>query len=190
MGHLYSTPIGRQPGSLYGHHLPKSFKAQGISEQNANYIINNRSPAFQKAASTQIKKWQVFCLVRDADPSKPSLNDLADYVRFLDREMKTARSIRTYFGAIENCLDIPCKQFMSHSSIQALLTIVAHNKPTIPVLPGEIWDADRVILHFIDMPENTSLTNLQLSKKCIVLLMLASGRRKGDIMALDVSGNL
>ena len=33
------------------------------------------------------------------------------------------------------------------------------------------------------------MTNIQLSKKCIVLLMLASGRRKADLMALDVSPN-
>ena len=57
----------------------------------------------------------------------------------------------------------------------------------IPKLPGEIWDADLVLNYMVKMPSNYRLSNLQLSEKCIVLLMLASRRHKADIMALDVS---
>ena len=55
------------------------------------------------------------------------------------------------------------------------------------MLPEEIWDADQVIFHFIEMPDNVALNNLQLSKKCFLLLMISSGRRKANLLALDVS---
>ena len=53
--------------------------------------------------------------------------------------------------------------------------------------PGEIWDADRLICYMINLPSNNFLSNIQMSTKCILFLMLASGRQKCDIMALDVS---
>ena len=187
MGQLYSSPVGRQPGSLYGHHLRRSFQDQGISAKNANYIIDNRSTSFQKAASTQIRKWENFCLAREVDAHNPSLNDLANYIRFLDKELQTGRGIKKYFATVEYCLSTECKSLIFNSSIRSLLTIVAHNKPTIPMLPEEIWDADKVIFHFIEMPDNIALTNLQLSKKCFLLLMISLGRRNADLLALDVS---
>ena len=187
MGQLYSSPVGRQPGSLYGHHLRRSFQDQGISAKNANYIIDNRSTSFQKAASTQIRKWENFCLAREVDAHNPSLNDLANYIWFLDKELQTGRGIKKYFATVEYCLSTECKSLIFNSSICSLLTIVAHNKPTIPMLPEEIWDADKVIFHFIEMPDNIALTNLQLSKKCFLLLMISLGRRNADLLALDVS---
>ena len=147
MGPLHSTSTGSKPGSLYGHHLHKTFKAQGISERNANHIIDNKSSAFQKTASTQIRKWEFFCLAREIDPSKLSLNDLADYVRFLDKELKTGRSIKKYFNQVEQCLDKDSKLLILNASVKTLLTTVVHNKPSLPTLPGEIWDADRLITH-------------------------------------------
>ena len=119
----------------------------------------------------------------------PSLNDLADYVRFLDKELKTGRSIKKYFNQVEQCLDKDSKFLTLNASVKTLLTTVVHNKPSLPTLPGEIWDADKLHTHFIDLPDNSLMTNIQLSKKCIVLLMLASGHRKADLMALDVSPN-
>ena len=63
-------------------------------------------------------------------------------------------------------------------SIKQLLLIAIHSKPSLPRLSGEIWNADKVSGYFLRMPPNCYLTKLQFLGKCVVLLMLASGRRK------------
>ena len=70
--------------------------------------------------------------------------------------------------------------------IKQLLVAAIHAKPALPKLPGEVWSADRVLAYFLRSPPNAYLTKLQLAGKCVVLLMLASGRRKADLMGLDV----
>ena len=46
---------------------------------------------------------------------------------------------------------------------------------------------DWLVEHLLSLPPNRELTNIQMSRKCIILLMLASGWRKADIMVLDIS---
>ena len=69
---------------------------------------------------------------------------------------------------------------------QLLLAAAIHSKPSLPKLLGEVWNADNVLAYFLWMPPNYYLTKLQLSGKYIMSLMLASGRRKADLMALDI----
>ena len=126
-------------------------------------------------------------MAQQIDSNNPTVNQLADYIRFLDTELKTASSIKQYFKVLHNCLSNDSKFKLNFQSIRQLLTTVVHNKPTLPAVPGEIWDADRLVEHLLSLPPNRELTNIQISRKCIVLLMLASGQRKADIMALDIS---
>ena len=113
--------------------------------------------------------------------------NLADYIRFLDHDLSTGRSLRVYFSAAKTSFCAKSRQLAESSSIRELLTATAHNKPSLPIIPGEIWDADKMIHLFVNMPENRRLSNIELSAKCIVLLMLASGRQKIDIMSLDIA---
>ena len=100
--------------------------------------------------------------------------------------MKTGCTIAEYFSAMKKGLSDKGLQAASNFQVRQLLVSMVHNKPSLPRLPGEIWNADRVLTYFLSLPPNRHLSRVQMSGKCIVMLMLASGRRKADLMGLDV----
>ena len=81
-------------------------------------------------------------MAQQIDSSNPTVNELADYIRFSDAELETGSSIKQYFKVLQNCLSKDSKFKLEFQSIRQLLTTVVHNKPSLPAVPGEIWDAD------------------------------------------------
>ena len=75
-------------------------------------------------------------MVQQIDSNNPTVNQLADYIRFLDTELKTGSSIKQYFKVLHNCLSNDSKFKLNFQSIRQLLTTVVHNKPTLPAVPG------------------------------------------------------
>ena len=172
---------------MYGYHIRRQLKEDGLSRENAKYLLKSKSSGYQKSVSCKINKWEFYCMAQQIDSSNLTVNELADYIRFLDSELKTGSSIKQYFKVLYNCLSNQSKFKLEFQSIRQLLTTMVHNKPSLPAVPGEIWDADKLVQHLLSLPVNKKLSNLQMSHKCIVLLMLASNRCKCDIMALDIS---
>ena len=93
--------------------------------------------------------------------------------------------IANYFSGMRKFLSDTSLAKSYSVPIKQLLVTAIHAKPALPKLP-EVWNADRVLAYFLRSPPIAYLTKLQLAGKCVVLLMLASGRRKGDLMGLDV----
>ena len=124
---------------------------------------------------------------RKIDPSNPSVTEIADYIHFLNTDLKTGQAVRTYFQTMKTELAPASLQLANCSSIRDLIATTVHNKPSLPLVPSHIWDADILIHYFIKLLEDKRLSNVMMSAKCILLLMLASGQRKADIMNLDVS---
>ena len=59
-------------------------------------------------------------------------------------------------------------------------------KPIIPKLPAETWDPELLLDFILSLPANENLEPMVLTGKCLILMMLASGRRKCDMMLLQV----
>ena len=94
--------------------------------------------------------------------------------------------IANYFSRMRKFLSNEALTMSYSVPIKQLLVAAIHSKPSLLKLPGEVWNADKVLAYFLQMPPICYLTKLQLARKCIVLIMLASGCRKADLMALDI----
>ena len=132
MGSIYSAPIARQPGSLYGHYIRKSFKAEGISQQNAEYYLQRKSQDSQKHILCKIHKWEVNCMEKQVNPCTPSLDHLAGYIHYLYSQMDTGSSIIGYFHAVKACVDSETLKLFQSDSIRRMLLQVALQKLSIP----------------------------------------------------------
>ena len=51
----------------------------------------------------------------------------------------------------------------------------------IPKLPAVSWDPDTVLDYMLTLPNPVKLNKVELSGRCLVLLLLSSGRRKIDL---------
>ena len=123
---------------------------------------------------------------REIDPRNPTPEQMGIYITFLSRQLSNGKMIANYFSGMRKFLSDNALAKSYSIPIKQLLVAAIHAKPALPKLPGEVWNADKVLAYFLRSPPNCYLTKLQLAGKCIVLLMLASGRRKADLMALDV----
>ena len=115
------------------------------------------------------------------------MTQIAEYIDFLQKQFKTGNTVRDYFLGMVKALAPEQAELARSPAIKQLIDAVVKAKPVIPAIPPQIWDAEVVLDYFRSLPPNDNLPALQLAGKCIVLLMLASGRRKGDLMGLDVS---
>ena len=66
----------------------------------------------------------------------------------------------------------------------------AHSKmaPTLPKLPTskKIWDIHQVLNHLSTLPHYSKLSDTQLARKTLMLLLLSTGRRKVEILRLSL----
>ena len=69
---------------------------------------------------------------------------------------------------------------------QEMFNAASQRKPLQPKLPDDTWDPEDLLNYMLSQPDNNDLDLMTLSGKCVVLLMLASGRRKCDLLLLSI----
>ena len=175
-----------QGEALFRHCIRQSFEANNISPDLAQFVIDSKPKQHQASIGSQLSKWNQFCVAREIDPRNPTAEQMGVYITFLSRQLSNGKMIANYFSRMRKFLSDTALAKSYSIPIKQLLVAAIHAKPALPKLPGEVWNADKVLVYFLRSPPNCYLTKLQLAGKCIVLLMLASGRRKVDLMALDV----
>ena len=114
---------------------------------------------------------------------------LADYVAFLAEKKYKASYLRTIFTAIKAF--VGKKYYHLFLDPTFIAAKKAHSKvsPTLPrLLPSaRIWDVQQVLDYLRDMPHYTLLPDILLAKKTVMLILLATGRRKIDVLRLKLS---
>ena len=72
-----------------------------------------------------------------------------------------------------------------------LLNTAFKKTPLLPAIPqdSEVWNIDQVLLYLKHWKPYQQLSQLELSKKTLMLLLLSTGRRKIDITHLSL-GNM
>ena len=175
-----------QGEALFRYCIRQSFQANNISQELAQFVIDSKPRTHQANIGSQLSKWNQFCLARQIDPRELTAEQMGVYITFLSKQLSSGKIIANYFSGMRKFLSDTALAKSYNVPIKQLLVTAIHAKPALPKLPGEVWNADRVLAYFLRSPPNAYLTKLQLAGKCVVLLMLASGRRKGDLMGLDV----
>ena len=76
------------------------------------------------------------------------------------------------------------RKFLHSPQSNKLLSRFTRLRPSMPRLPGVVWDINQVLNYIKTLPHNRDLTLMQLSAKTVFLLLICTTRRHADIMAI------
>ena len=109
-----------------------------------------------------------------------------DYLIFLHGRMANIGIVNKYFGELKNFLHPSSVTLLENPIFKEMLHAYRYKKPVIPKLPAETWDPELLLDYMLSLPPNEELEPMVLTGKLLVLMMLASGRHKCDMMLLQV----
>jgi len=191
-----SASISRIPREA-GHAPPSRLEAiqegciaEGFSQQVADRIPRSVRPS---SSSIYASRWKIFCdwcVGRQIDPVEAPVTIIADFLLYLFKDKGLSPStVSGYKSAIANV-------FSSHGrgdigadrTLSALLRGFYIEKPRSKSLFPQ-WNLALVLDSLLGVPyEPLHRADLKfLTYKCVFLLALATGRRRGDIHALSMN---
>ena len=129
----------------------------------------------------------VFCLCRKVDPFQPPLASLLDFLLLEFRKRKGRRyssmnTIRSVISAMAWIVDRLAGQ---HPLVRRFLMSVFQKRRSLSQRLTT-WDPAVVLTYIRSLGPNSTLSNIQLSRKFRVLMVLLSGQRGQTLHLLDI----
>ena len=90
----------------------------------------------------------------------------------------------TYWTALFWIFTDEMQKFLHSPQSNKLFSGFTKLRPSMPCLPGVVWDINQVLNYIKTLPHNRDLTLMQLSVKTVFLLLICTTRRHADIMAI------
>ena len=141
----------------------------------------------QATYNTEIKKWFVFCKEHSLCPQKPTFELALQFLVWLHEKhaakYSTIHSARSAMSAFT-----PTQQEMTFGKDPLVSRVVKGMFRERPRIPRKVvvYDTNKVIRHFSNMPRNKDLMLEQLTKKLTTLLCILSGQRSQTLSKLYI----
>ena len=182
-----------QPGVLQLTRLEAIQQAQqatGISQEVSLHLLRRNR---ESSRDVYDGKWKVYCRwcnQQQVDPRFPSVNTVCKFFVYLfDNQSLSFSAIGGYRAMLSSVLKHTCNINLTvNPLVSELMSSFRSQRPHVRLsLPD--WDVTMVLLALTKAPfEPVSQSSLKhLTLKTFFLLLLASGRRRSDIYALDIS---
>ena len=170
--------------------IKRSYEEAGFPEQVSTHLARRNK---QSTNTVYEAKWRVYsrwCLGRSFDPCSPTLNQVLEFFCHLFDALHLApASIEGYRSMLSPILSQTVGLELSRSKVVTdLMASFRAQRPRLPpVMPD--WDITFVLYSLSKEPyEPIEKISIQLlTFKTFFLVLLASGRRRSDIHALDIS---
>ena len=101
----------------------------------------------------------------------------------MSKEIK-GRTVGTYRTALFWIFSDEMRKFLHSPQSNKLFSGFTRLRPSMPRLPGIVWDINQVLNYIKTLPHNKDLTLMQLSAKTVFLLLICTTRRPADVMAI------
>lgn len=169
--------------------IQRSFQSAGFSRAVSSHLARKNRESSRR---TYEAKWRVFvrwCTGRRIDPLSAPMKVVLDFLCYLfDRLQLSPSTIEGYRSMLAPIYRARGIDFSQDQVMSDLLASFRSQRPrTAPVLPE--WDVAFVLYCLTKGPweplENASISRLTL--KTFFLVLLASGRRRSDVGAIDVA---
>jgi len=166
--------------------IQQSLTARGHSDEVVELITRSRRPGTRKLYDYRWDKWVDWCNSRQARPFDPTVPQVADFLNELFKKGLAVTTIKGYRAAIsrtlKTCADIDLSE---NPDLCDLMRAMYQQRPRIHHNVPE-WNLALVLTKLTQSPyEPPERCTLQRwTWKTVFLIMLASGKRRGEIHAL------
>ena len=168
-------------------HLRQQLQAEHFSDETINLLIDGTSDSVLWNRSSAKTKWEDICSQWNIDPTRPDLPDLADFFTslFRDKQLKIS-TIRQLRSGLKLALHKDHQELLFHPCMNRLLNSMSRLKPVVPKLGDDVWDIE-VVLKYLEekFPENENLSLINLSHKCVTLILLSTMCRQQNLQLME-----
>ena len=152
-----------------------------LSTTASNLIKQSKSLGTRNHYKSAWKSFESRCNKEKVDPISCPLEHILNYLGSLYEKWREYNTINGHKSAISSLHKpiegIPVGQ---HPSVTSLMKGISREKPPMPKYIN-IWDVDKVLEQFKQMPENDGLNLKELSFKTITLLGLTAPKRGSEL---------
>ena len=128
-----------------------------------------------------------YCSTYNISKYNPTLNQIVSFLRGLFHFWSLqGQTVRNYANALTHLMSDASQDHMRGSVVTGLLKSFVKQHPTMPHLPPLIWNVEVVLYHLANYPPPEKLSFRLLAKKTLTLLLLATTRRRTDVLAISV----
>lgn len=136
---------------------------------------------------SSIQRWITWCNENEIDPKDPKIPDLAYFLAnlFINHNFAYSTILVHKSAIVTFCSGKSSTNLSSDFLVRQVLKGISTTKPK--ELRVKIWDAN-ILLDWLSKPLK-DLSFLEISRRTVALLLLASGRRIHDLTLLKISKN-
>ena len=170
--------------------IKRSYQEAGFPAEVSEHLARRNKPSTNTVYEAKWRLYSRWSLGRSIDPCPPTLNQVLEFLCHLFDSLHLApASIEGYRSMLSPVLSQTMGLDLSHSRVVSdLLASFRTQRPRRPPSFPD-WDVT-FVLYCLSKEPFEPLDNISLrllSYKTCFLLLLASGRRRSDVHALDVS---
>ena len=149
-------------------------------------MCNSKRVSTKKLYHSYERLWGEFCKNKNCDPYEASIASGLEFLQTLKDSGKGYSVINTARSAISNILTLPFGMvFGTHKDVTTFMKGVWNDSPPVPRYTST-WDPDVVLTLLKGWTPASKLSIDKLSKKLVMLILLATGQRPQIISALSV----
>ena len=186
-GRKSSSCKNRVPKVSGVEHYRKTSEIEGISRSAAKLISMSTRPGSLAGYESALNKWVSWCCRQQIDPVCVPLSEMLNYLSTLFEKGLQYRTINSHSSVISAYHDyIDGKPVGKHPAVCALLTGVFNQRPPQPRYTF-VWDVEIVLVYLkTNMPDNSQLSDKDLTRKLTVLMALSSASRASSLQHLNI----
>ena len=110
------------------------------------------------------------------------------FAALVDANLKK-NSLSAYRCTLRNVVSASVRDFMNSTLIDSLIAAAGKKNPRLPSIPktNKVWNIDQVLEYLRSLPPYLKLSPMKLAQKTLVLIWLATGRRRINIHRLSIN---
>lgn len=159
---------------------------QGVPESAVDIMSASLTQSTKSQYNTSLKQWWNYCCLNNVDFYNVKISSLLDFLTQCYQSGSSYGSLNSHRSAISL---ISLNAIGSDEKLKRFFKGVFKMRPTFPRY-NITWDPNIVLDYLSNQYPNDSLSLEQLSKKCVVLLALATGHRTQTLSLIKIKNIL
>ena len=188
---MFTTPQPAEFEPSSSNNIHESHDARRIPS-HINYFISG-GIRFRTQANYRgdCESWLKFCKERERNPYTPSLTDILEFLYYRAEKTKFKAVGPSFFqqtgSALKWVVNASHHPNLEHVYVKHFIQGYFNKNPPPPKPPKTTWDIQHVLDYWSKQPPNNKLDLLTLARKTATLVLLATCRRKTELLSLSVN---
>ena len=132
------------------------------------------------------KLWFQFAQSRGFNPYIPSVNNVLDFFHWRHQNNVKPNTLLHYRGALKWVVNSSVHSVLDNVLISRYISGLFNLFPEPPKMPNEILDVNDVLSYWDQLPPLKDLPLMLLSQKTVLLILISTMRRWGELLLMSI----